>query len=113
MENHTKVLLGMTELLVELGHATLVYFFISSLLFFLYQNVSRTVAYTNHTVLPEALEKWSLELMEKLLPRHVEIIEMIDEEVIPEQTSVVSSMFIQTWSNLHFSCILASKHNCF
>jgi len=41
----------------------------------------RTVAYTNHTVLPEALEKWSLDLMQKLLPRHVEIIEMIDEEV--------------------------------
>ncbi|XP_039049069.1 alpha-glucan phosphorylase 1-like isoform X1 [Hibiscus syriacus] len=42
----------------------------------------RTVAYTNHTVLPEALEKWSLALMQKLLPRHVEIIEMIDEELI-------------------------------
>ncbi|KAJ4707355.1 Alpha-1,4 glucan phosphorylase [Melia azedarach] len=42
----------------------------------------RTVAYTNHTVLPEALEKWSFELMQKLLPRHVEIIEMIDEELI-------------------------------
>ncbi|WCJ25628.1 Glycosyl transferase family 35 [Euphorbia peplus] len=42
----------------------------------------RTTAYTNHTVLPEALEKWSLELMQKLLPRHVEIIEMIDEELI-------------------------------
>ncbi|XP_021299840.1 alpha-1,4 glucan phosphorylase L-2 isozyme, chloroplastic/amyloplastic-like isoform X1 [Herrania umbratica] len=41
----------------------------------------RTVAYTNHTVLPEALEKWSLELMQKLLPRHVEIIRMIDEEL--------------------------------
>ncbi|KAK2420036.1 alpha-glucan phosphorylase, H isozyme [Trifolium repens] len=42
----------------------------------------RTVAYTNHTVLPEALEKWSMDLMEKLLPRHVEIIEMIDEELV-------------------------------
>lgn len=42
----------------------------------------RTTAYTNHTVLPEALEKWSLELMQKLLPRHVEIIEMIDEELV-------------------------------
>ncbi|XWS23113.1 hypothetical protein CRYUN_Cryun29cG0093500 [Craigia yunnanensis] len=42
----------------------------------------RTVAYTNHTVLPEALEKWSLELMQKLLPRHVEIIRMIDKELI-------------------------------
>ncbi|KAJ9554239.1 hypothetical protein OSB04_018284 [Centaurea solstitialis] len=42
----------------------------------------RTVAYTNHTVLPEALEKWSLDLLQQLLPRHVEIIEMIDKELI-------------------------------
>ncbi|OVA10799.1 Glycosyl transferase [Macleaya cordata] len=42
----------------------------------------RTVAYTNHTVLPEALEKWSLELMQKLLPRHVEIIEMVENELL-------------------------------
>lgn len=41
----------------------------------------RTVAYTNHTVLPEALEKWSLTLLQDLLPRHVEIIRKIDEEV--------------------------------
>ncbi|XP_057421638.1 alpha-1,4 glucan phosphorylase L-2 isozyme, chloroplastic/amyloplastic-like isoform X2 [Lotus japonicus] len=44
----------------------------------------RTVAYTNHTVLPEALEKWSLMLLQDLLPRHVEIIRMIDEEFIHE-----------------------------
>ncbi|KAK7317949.1 hypothetical protein RJT34_02597 [Clitoria ternatea] len=44
----------------------------------------RTVAYTNHTVLPEALEKWSLTLLQDLLPRHVEIIRMIDEELINE-----------------------------
>uniref|UniRef100_A0A0D9VZ81 Alpha-1,4 glucan phosphorylase n=1 Tax=Leersia perrieri TaxID=77586 RepID=A0A0D9VZ81_9ORYZ len=42
----------------------------------------RTVAYTNHTVLPEALEKWSLDIMQKLLPRHVEIIEKIDAELM-------------------------------
>ncbi|KAL8471690.1 hypothetical protein ACS0TY_029077 [Phlomoides rotata] len=42
----------------------------------------RTVAYTNHTVLPEALEKWSYDLMQRLLPRHVEIIEMIDEQLV-------------------------------
>ncbi|KAK1362031.1 Alpha-1,4 glucan phosphorylase [Heracleum sosnowskyi] len=42
----------------------------------------RTVAYTNHTVLPEALEKWSLNLLQELLPRHIEIIELIDKELI-------------------------------
>ncbi|KAK4358021.1 hypothetical protein RND71_023631 [Anisodus tanguticus] len=41
----------------------------------------RTVAYTNHTVLPEVLEKWSFALLGELLPRHVEIIKMIDEEL--------------------------------
>ncbi|RDC72230.1 glycogen/starch/alpha-glucan phosphorylase [Rhodovulum sp. 12E13] len=37
-----------------------------------------TLSYTNHTLLPEALETWSEDLMGRLLPRHLEIIERID-----------------------------------
>ena len=34
----------------------------------------RSTGYTNHTILPEALEKWPVPMMEKLLPRHLQII---------------------------------------
>lgn len=43
--------------------------------------VSRSCAYTNHTILAEALEKWSVDYLKKVVPQLIPIIEVLDDKV--------------------------------
>ena len=81
--------------------------------------VSRTFSYTNHTIMPEALEKWSADAMRTLLPRIYRIIETIDGrfrdriwQQFPGDIDRVNRMAIIQGGRVHMAnlCVLASGH---
>jgi starch phosphorylase len=49
-----------------------------------WDTTTRTLGYTNHTLLPEALEKWPLPLFREVLPRHLEIVYEINRRFLDE-----------------------------
>jgi starch phosphorylase len=86
--------------------------------------VHQTFGYTNHTVLPEALEKWSVPLMQNLLPRHLQIIYDINlqflqyvERTFPKDRDLLSRCSIIQESNpkmvrmAYLACIGSHKVN--
>lgn len=46
---------------------------------------TKVLGYTNHTLLPEALERWSVGLVHKVLPRHLQIVETLDTQFVQLQ----------------------------
>jgi len=54
-----------------------------------WQICQQVFAYTNHTLLPEALEKWSVHLFEKVLPRHLDILYQINENFLDNEVNIL------------------------
>ncbi|MBI4693805.1 MAG: glycogen/starch/alpha-glucan phosphorylase [Gammaproteobacteria bacterium] len=57
---------------------------------------TQTFAYTNHTLLPEALEKWPVPIFQSILPRHLEIVYAINSRFLDE----VRVRFLNDWDRV-------------
>ncbi len=66
--------------------------------------VSKTCAYTNHTILSEALEKWPIKYLEKVVPNLVDIIKELDKRV-REKYDDESLYIIDKYDNVHMAHI--------
>ena len=66
--------------------------------------VSKTCAYTNHTILAEALEKWPIKYLEKVVPQLIPIIKELDKRV-REKYDDESLYIIDKYNNVHMAHI--------
>ena len=64
--------------------------------------VSRTCAYTNHTILAEALEKWPLQYIEEVAPQLVPILQRLDERARAAHPDP-ATFIIDQWQNVHMA----------